>query len=37
VLALVATVETCGAVGYTPKPFDVDHVLAVVARHVGSR
>lgn len=31
--AVKAVVETCGAVAYFPKPFDVDELLAVVERY----
>ena len=29
-----AAVETCGAVAYIPKPFDLDELLDIVATHV---
>jgi DNA-binding response OmpR family regulator len=32
--ALTATAERCGAVAAIAKPFDVDEVLAIIARHL---
>jgi len=32
--AAEAAVEACGAAHYLPKPFDIDDVLATIARHL---
>src|SRR6266496_4333653 len=32
---VVATIEACGAVGYLPKPFEIDQVLKLIERNVG--
>jgi CheY-like chemotaxis protein len=32
---VAAAVETCGAVGYILKPFELDEVLTTVERHLG--
>ena len=29
-----AVIEACGAVGYIPKPFDLDHLLDTITRHL---
>jgi two-component system response regulator MprA len=31
-----AAITACGAAGYIPKPFDLDHVLETVALHVAA-
>ena len=33
--AVAAAIDSCGAVGFIPKPFELDEVLTSVERHLG--